>query len=107
MNNPFVEITERLTNIEASLNQIKNNSTQTDPTEPSKEFLTVDEVAALLRLTKPTVYTKCHKRELPYMKRGSRLYFSKDDIVKYIKEGYTPTAEQLEEKAHIKMIAKL
>jgi excisionase family DNA binding protein len=65
-------------------NQQKEN-TQFDKEE---KFLTVDEAAELLHLSKPTVYSKVSKDELPgVMKRGKRLYFSQTELFQYLKAG--------------------
>lgn len=58
-------------------------------------LLTVQEAANFLNLSKPTIYSKVSKRELPFMKRGKRLYFSKSELLEYIKEGRRQTATEI------------
>lgn len=53
----------------------------------SSELLTVDQAAEFLHLKKATIYGKVSKGELPVMKRSKRLYFLKDDLIKYLKDG--------------------
>lgn len=86
MNNPFEIINSRLANIEALLLDIKHKQEQ-EPTEPTEQFLTIQEAAEFLNLSVPTIYGKVHRRELPVMKQGNRLYFSNMELTEYIKEG--------------------
>jgi len=58
-----------------------------EPTEHPEQLLTIQQAAELLSLTVPTLYSKCSKNELPYMKRSKRLYFSRTELLEYIKEG--------------------
>jgi excisionase family DNA binding protein len=52
------------------------------------ELISIDEVAELLHLTKPTVYSKHSRKELPGVcKRGKRLFFHRQTIIDWIKSG--------------------
>lgn len=56
--------------------------------EHSEQLLTIDEIAELLHLAKATVYTKVSKKELPGVcKQGKRLYFDRQIIIDWIKQG--------------------
>lgn len=56
--------------------------------EHSDQLLTIEEVATLLHLAKATVYTKVSKNELPGVcKQGKRLYFDRQIIIDWIKQG--------------------
>ena len=61
----------------------------------AEDLLTVQEAANFLSLVKPTIYSKVNKRELPFMKRGKRLYFSQSELLEYIKEGRRQTATEI------------
>jgi len=75
-------ISERVTaNI---LKAVQNNNPTTDQPE---QLLTIQEAAEFLRLTVPTMYSKVSKGELPVMKRGKRLYFSRTELLEYVKAG--------------------
>ena len=67
--------------------------------ETPEQFLTIQEAAQFLNLTVPTLYSKVSKRELPVMKRGKRLYFSKTDLIDYIKEGRKKSNSEIEKQA--------
>ena len=85
MTNPFEVIEARLSNIENMLldlkHPVKNDSV------PQSDLMTVAEAADFLDLTIPTIYTKTSRGELPFMKRSKRLYFSREELVKYLKKG--------------------
>lgn len=95
MTNPFETIEERLSRIEILLINIKfqagNTGTQTD------ELLTIGQAAELLSLTTPTLYGLVHKHAIPYSKKSKRLYFSKSELLDWIKSGRRKTiAESME-----------
>jgi excisionase family DNA binding protein len=60
---------------------------KTEPTEQPDKLLTIQEAAEFLNLTVPTVYSKVSKNELPVMKRSKRLYFSRNELLDYLKAG--------------------
>ena len=59
------------------------------------KLLTVEEAAKFLRLAVPTIYSKVSKGELPFMKRSKRLYFSKEDLIEYVKVGRSTTNDEV------------
>lgn len=94
---------EQLSNlIQSSVRKVlKEAITQTvEPTEQPEQLLTIDEVSELLHLTKPTVYSKHSKGELPGVcKRGKRLYFQRDVIINWIKKGRKKSNAEIEQEA--------
>jgi len=81
--NPFTEIFERLASIEQSIAGI--TSAPREDTAVSDRPLTVQEAAAFLNLTVPTIYSKVNRGELPYMKDSKRVYFLRSDLISYLK----------------------
>ena len=71
---------------------------QTPPDHP-EQLLTVLEAAQFLSLTVPTIYSKVSKGELPVMKRSKRLYFSRTELLEYLKEGRKKTNAEIEAEA--------
>jgi excisionase family DNA binding protein len=98
MNNPFAELEARLDNIEALLINIKNEP-KPQASQPEAEVLTVPEAAKFLRLSVQTVYTLISKGTLPVMKRSKRCYFSKSDLLEYLKQGRKNTLAEIESSA--------
>lgn len=66
-----------------------NMSNETQP-EPD-ELLTVQGAAKFLSISVPTVYTLISKGQLPVMKRSKRCYFSKVELINYLKQGRKST----------------
>ncbi len=100
MNNPFEVIEARLSSIENLLLDLKHNPQAVEPTDQPEQFLTIDEVATLLHLAKPTVYSKVSKNELPGVcKQGKRLYFDRQTIIAWIKQGRKKSNAEIEAEA--------
>jgi excisionase family DNA binding protein len=97
MVNPFDSIDARLSNIETLLLEIKHFPSK-EENEHHDKLLSVQEAAKLLSLSVPTLYSKVSKKELPVMKRSKRLYFSHNDLLKYVKEGRRKTIGEIEEQ---------
>lgn len=53
--------------------------------DPLPKFLTVAEVAILLRLSKRTVYDLVSQRRIPFRKAGDRTLFDRDEILEWTK----------------------
>lgn len=70
-----------------------------DTCDHPEQLLSIDEAAEFLRLAKPTLYSKVSKNELPYMKRGKRLYFSRTELMDYLKKGRIKSKEEIEQEA--------
>ncbi len=49
------------------------------------KFLTVPEVAALLRLSERTIYDMVSQRRIPFRKAGDRTLFDRDEILAWTK----------------------
>lgn len=67
------------------------------PKDSQDEFLDVEETAKFLGLSKNTLYVKVSRREVPSIRRGKRLYFSKSDLIDYLNEGKRKTKDQLKD----------
>lgn len=91
MNNPFEVIEARLNTIETLLLDIKHRPKGEPEAQEAEKVLTVKEAAAFLSLSVPTIYGMISKGELPVMKRSKRCYFSKMDLIAYLKQGRKKT----------------
>jgi excisionase family DNA binding protein len=74
---------------------LKHNLPTTAPQQPTDDLLTVADAAEFLRLSVPTIYGLIHKGDIPVMKRSKRCYFSKVDLMAYLKAGKKKTAEAI------------
>ncbi|OAD46009.1 helix-turn-helix domain-containing protein [Polaribacter atrinae] len=66
--------------------------------EDQNDLLNTKEAAKFLNLSVPTLYSKVSKKEIPHMKRGKRLYFSKLELTDYIKSGKVFSDEEIDEQ---------
>lgn len=75
------QLLEKLENIERLLQQ-KNLKEQ----KKADDVLTIDQAAEFLRLAKPTIYALVGRREIPFMKKSKRLYFSTNDLTQWLRD---------------------
>jgi excisionase family DNA binding protein len=70
------------------------------PIEIQKEkLLSIEEAAEFLNLKVPTIYSKVSRGELPVMKRSKRLYFSRKELMNYLKEGARKSYSDIQNEA--------
>lgn len=76
-------IHSRLDSLEYSIQRLADGGIP--PT--TGDLLTVEQAAELLHLSIQTIYGLLHRRELPSLKRGKRVYFKKEDLLQYLEDG--------------------
>ena len=84
MNNPFEQLhesIEELKEVIAKQQMIFHKSNQ-------KEFFSFEEARAFLGVTKGTLYQYVSKRKIPYSKKFNKLYFSREELVKWVLSKY-------------------
>lgn len=69
------------------------------PTEQPEQLLTVQEAAEFLSLAVPTMYSKVSKGEISVMKRSKRLYFSRTELMEYVRAGRKKSNAEIEQEA--------
>ena len=87
------ELSKQLEAIERLLLEKKTEQPEAD------ELLTVEQCADFLQLSKPTIYGLISKGSIPVMKRSKRCYFSKVELMDYLKAGRKKSNAQIEEEA--------
>ena len=93
----FENLPRAVTNLANEISEIKQlllakSSEKTSQTPD--QLLTVNEAADFLCLAVTTVYTMVNKGELPVMKRSKRLYFSRIELMDYLKQGRKKTLSE-------------
>jgi excisionase family DNA binding protein len=101
MNNPFEVIETRLSNIENLILDIKHQPVNTELIKQPEQLLTIQEAAEFLTLSVPTIYSKVSKNEIPFMKKGKRLYFSRIELLEYVKQGRSKSNTEIEQEAEM------
>lgn len=88
---------EQVAHLERKLDEV----TTAAPAKAS-EFLNADEAAALLQISKQSLYVKTMNRELPHIKRGKRLLFERTELIAFIRGGRVRTAKERSEAVNPK-----
>jgi excisionase family DNA binding protein len=99
MINPFEPIEGKLNSIISMLNDFIYSSEPQKVIEPNDELLTVEQAADFLKLKKTTVYSLISKGDIPVMKRSKRCYFTKDELIEYLKQGRKKTITDIAKEA--------
>lgn len=88
MTNPFESIESRLNSIENLLLDLKHAPSETaTPASNTNDLMTVHQTAEFLSLAVPSIYSMVSRGVLPYMKRSKRIYFSRAELMEYLKAG--------------------
>jgi excisionase family DNA binding protein len=99
----FEQLPQAVTMLTKEISELKllllNNGNEQQSTALPEQLLNIQQAAAFLNLTVPTIYTKVSKSELPVMKRGKRLYFSQTELLEYLKTGRKKSNAEIEAEA--------
>ncbi|KQC33384.1 hypothetical protein AAU57_08710 [Nonlabens sp. YIK11] len=60
--------------------------------------INIQDVSALTGLKVNTLYGYCQRREIPYQKKGNRLYFFKSEIIEWLKADRKHTVTEMLQK---------
>jgi excisionase family DNA binding protein len=55
--------------------------------DPSIEFLTRDDLAKLLKISRASVYRLAERRQIPFFKVGGSIRFAKSDVLTFLRKG--------------------
>ncbi|MFN9116267.1 MAG: helix-turn-helix domain-containing protein [Bacteroidota bacterium] len=75
----------------------RNASAHVDE-ERANRFLDVQEAAAYLKLARQTIYGLTSKRNIPFFKKGKKLYFRESDLKDWLLSGKKVTSDEIREK---------
>lgn len=67
--------------------------------EGQPDIIPFKEGCKLLNITESTGYSKISKRELPFIKKGKFVYFSRKKLIEWLHSGEKKTLEELEVEA--------
>jgi excisionase family DNA binding protein len=81
--------------IEVTLRKVLSHAKLQNQQQPKDELLTVQDTANFLSLSVPTVYSLISRGEIPVMKRSKRCYFSRVELINYLKEGRKKTLSEI------------
>lgn len=97
----FEQVPEALGRVLAELSELKGliNNQQKLPYEKD-QLLTIEQAGEILNLSVPTIYGLVSRQDIPYSKKGKRLYFSKQELTDWIKSGRRKTNAELADEAN-------
>jgi excisionase family DNA binding protein len=101
MNQQFFMLSEE--GIKALTEQISENILKViNPTNATYEdtFMTIEETSKMVNLCKATIYGLTHQNDIPFHKKGKRLYFLKSEILTWIKSGKRESKSDVEKRAN-------
>lgn len=75
----------------------KNQTAAASP--PSDKILTAGQASKFLSLSRDRVYRLTQKKAIPHMKRGTRTFFSEQELIAWLKEGRQKTIKELHSEA--------
>ena len=81
---------------------LKNNTQESKPTtEQPEQWLDLNDLIKYdpEKRTKPTWYSKTSRNEVPYYKRGKKIYFLKSEIDEWLKQGKCKSNAEIEQEA--------
>lgn len=99
MNLTFEQLPQVVMTLTEEVRELRKLFLEPQPQQETDKFLTIQETADFLNLSVPTIYSKVQRRQLPYMKQGKRLYFSKTELTEYIEQGRKKTVSEIESEA--------
>lgn len=105
MDNPFQQINERLFKIESLLVNIRIEKIN-NPTSEEEKLLTLKQAAHLISYSVPSMYRLINARQIPSIKKGGKILFSKEELLKWANEGRRRTVTEITEDAE-KHLGKL
>jgi excisionase family DNA binding protein len=65
----------------------------------NKDLLNISEAANYLNLAKASVYNLVCQSKIPCMKKGKKLYFSRQELMDWLREGKKKTISEMQEEA--------
>lgn len=97
----FDKLPEAVASLSEAVKEMKALLLQKAEPQPEPDNpISIKEVAEITGLTVPTLYGYCQRNEIPYHKKGNRLFFFKSEIIdEWIKTGKQKTVKKLQTDA--------
>ena len=63
--------------------------------EQQNEFLNISEASDFLKMAKQTLYGLTSNRQIPFIKKGKKVYFNKSEVIAWLNEGKMKTQSEI------------
>lgn len=90
---------ELSTIIEHSIRKVLAENPPSKSENNPPDLLNIEEASSLLNLAKATVYALSSSGRIPVFKKSKRLYFSRDQLLDWVKTGRKKTIDEIEQEA--------
>ena len=96
--NPYQLLFERLYAMERKIDKLISEKEQVKSEIPNDELMTVEDVADYLKISFSAVYQLTSRKEIPFMKKGKRLYFKKNELCQWVEQESNKPSSQMEKQ---------
>ncbi len=90
--------------IEKTIKRILGSQKSFEP--DGDQLLTIKQAGELIKLSVPTIYGYVSRNEIPFSKKGKRLYFSKQQLFDWVQEGRKKTKAEIATGANSSLLIK-
>jgi excisionase family DNA binding protein len=92
----FVKLNNQIKSLKREIEILQ---VELQPNQKKEDIMDIQGAMGFLGLKKSTIYSKVNRKELPYMKIGKRLYFSRNELEGYLKDARFVSDQEIEKKA--------
>lgn len=96
--NPFLRIEQRLYQLTQAMENIQSQLSKISAL-PTVKPLSITEAAEYLNIPKGTLYIYTHRRDIPHIKRGRRLFFYVSELDQWLQTHHQKTKAEIEAEA--------
>lgn len=96
----FDQLPQAVRQLYEKLNSIENLLLNKSNQQEADQLLTIQQAGELIKLSVPTLYGYVSRNEIPFSKKGKRLYFSKQELMDWIKQGRQKTLAEIGAEAN-------
>ena len=85
----FEQLPQAVSELTTQVMELRNMVSSLQPQVPTEKhrIIFIDDACIITQKAKPTIYTLARKGLIPAYKRGKKLYFYEDELLKWIEEG--------------------
>jgi len=100
----FEKLPQAVSELDQKVDEIKQMLMRFVPQTEPEQLLNITQAAEFINLAVPTVYTLASRKEIPFNKKGKRLYFLKSELVDWIRSGRRKTIaeSQVNPESHLR-----
>ena len=85
----FEQLPQAVSELTTQVMELRTMVSSLQPQVPTEKhrIIGIDDACIITQKAKPTIYTLARKGLIPAYKRGKKLYFYEDELLKWIEEG--------------------